>query len=202
MFSNLTLPTCPNPSLYYSNPNDNFPQNPPLSSLHPSKYSQFNDYVNYNCQKFQKEAMAFEWYEETVVNELKKLCKSKNYAEVYRIMKGFKFTKKYHQELKELWFETHYDEAQSYRRKTLTPVFKYRIRKKNPPPLTIWDGEQTSYCFRKSTRKLLEETFSKSQYPTTLEKQSLVDQTELNEEQICNWFKNHRQRNKDVQLKR
>jgi hypothetical protein len=31
---------------------------------------------------------------------------------------------------------------------SIFPVGKYRIRKKFPLPKTIWDGEETSYCFK------------------------------------------------------
>lgn len=33
-------------------------------------------------------------------------------------------------------------------------VGKYRIRRKFPLPRTIWDGEETSYCFRVCSLKL------------------------------------------------
>ena len=36
---------------------------------------------------------------------------------------------------------------------------KYRLRRKHPLPPTIWDGEETVYCFKEKSRNLLKETY-------------------------------------------
>uniref|UniRef100_A0A1I8JMX1 SIX1_SD domain-containing protein n=1 Tax=Macrostomum lignano TaxID=282301 RepID=A0A1I8JMX1_9PLAT len=36
-------------------------------------------------------------------------------------------------------------------------VAKYRVRRKFPLPRTIWDGEETSYCFKEKSRQVLRE---------------------------------------------
>jgi homeobox protein SIX1 len=50
--------------------------------------------------------------------------------------------------LQDIWFKAHYAEAEKIRGRRLGAVDKYRIRKKNPLPKTIWDGEETVYCFK------------------------------------------------------
>lgn len=42
----------------------------------------------------------------------------------------------------------HYNEAELLRGRPLGPVGKYRVRRKFPLPQTIWDGDETSYCFK------------------------------------------------------
>lgn len=42
----------------------------------------------------------------------------------------------------------HYVEAEKLRGRPLGAVGKYRVRRKFPLPRTIWDGEETSYCFK------------------------------------------------------
>lgn len=44
----------------------------------------------------------------------------------------------------------HYIEAEKLRGRPLGAVGKYRVRRKFPLPRTIWDGEETSYCFKVS----------------------------------------------------
>lgn len=44
----------------------------------------------------------------------------------------------------------HYVEAEKLRGRPLGAVGKYRVRRKFPLPHTIWDGEETSYCFKVS----------------------------------------------------
>lgn len=39
-------------------------------------------------------------------------------------------------------------EAEKLRGRPLGAVGKYRVRRKFPLPRTIWDGEETSYCFK------------------------------------------------------
>ncbi|EJW70638.1 hypothetical protein WUBG_18457, partial [Wuchereria bancrofti] len=40
------------------------------------------------------------------------------------------------------------------RQKELGAVEKYRLRKKHPPPRSIWDGQETIYSFKENARKL------------------------------------------------
>lgn len=47
----------------------------------------------------------------------------------------------------------HYVEAEKLRGRPLGAVGKYRVRRKFPLPRTIWDGEETSYCFKVKIRR-------------------------------------------------
>lgn len=53
-----------------------------------------------------------------------------------------------HAKLQSLWLKAHYIEAEKLRGRPLGAVGKYRVRRKFPLPHTIWDGEETSYCFK------------------------------------------------------
>lgn len=76
------------------------------------------------------------------------------YEEMYAILKSCHFDSKYHDELQEFWWKAHYAELESQRGKPLGAVEKYRLRKKFPPPFTIWDGEETIYSFKENSRKV------------------------------------------------
>lgn len=46
----------------------------------------------------------------------------------------------------------------------LGAVDKYRLRKKYPLPKTIWDGEETVYCFKERSRNALKECYARNRY--------------------------------------
>ncbi len=100
---------------------------------------------------------------------------------------------------------------------------KYRLRRKHPLPRTIWDGEDTVYCFKEKSRQCLKETYKVrndhdrqpyieqpmqvlpiplyvyiqvNRYPTPDEKRALAKKTSLTMTQVSNWFKNRRQRDR------
>ena len=73
---------------------------------------------------------------------------------------------------------------------------KYRLRRKFPLPRTIWDGEETVYCFKEKSRNSLKETYKVNRYPTPDEKKTLAKKTGLTMTQVSNWFKNRRQRDR------
>lgn len=41
-------------------------------------------------------------------------------------------------------------------------VDKYRLRKKYPLPKTIWDGEETVYCFKEKSRNALKDCYTRN----------------------------------------
>ena len=75
-------------------------------------------------------------------------------------------------------------------------VDKYRLRRKYPLPRTIWDGEETSYCFKEKSRQVLREWYNHNPYPSPREKRELSEATGLTTTQVSNWFKNRRQRDR------
>ena len=117
-----------------------------------------------------------------------------NFKEVYSILEGRRFSKKQHERLQSLWRTAHYIEAERQRGRPLGAVGKYRIRRKYPLPRTIWDGEQTTYCFKEKARSVLSAAYEKNPYPSAKEKYELAKSTDLTVTQVSNWFKNKRQR--------
>ncbi|CAI2354079.1 unnamed protein product [Caenorhabditis sp. 36 PRJEB53466] len=119
---------------------------------------------------------------------------SQNWKNLYRLLECHKFSPHNHNVLQNLWLDAHYKEAEKTKERELGAVCKYRIRKKNPFPNTIWDGEETNYCFKSKSRNVLRDAYKKCQYPSVEDKRRLAQQTELSIIQVSNWFKNKRQR--------
>ena len=117
-----------------------------------------------------------------------------NFKEMYTILESRRFSKQQHERLQSLWRTAHYIEAERQRGRPLGAVGKYRIRRKFPLPRTIWDGEQTTYCFKEKARSLLNMAYDKNPYPSAKEKYELAKSTDLTVTQVSNWFKNKRQR--------
>lgn len=78
-----------------------------------------------------------------------------SFSDVYSLLEGFPFSPRSHSFLQQLWLKAHYTEAEKQRGRPLGAVGKYRVRRKFPLPHTIWDGEETSYCFKVETHQLL-----------------------------------------------
>ncbi|KAL3285058.1 hypothetical protein HHI36_019182 [Cryptolaemus montrouzieri] len=122
-----------------------------------------------------------------------------SYHELYTILESHSFHPRWHSDLQTYWFKAHYREAEKVRGRPLGAVDKYRLRKKYPLPKTIWDGEETVYCFKERSRNALKECYTKNRYPTPDEKRSLAKKTGLTLTQVSNWFKNRRQRDRTPQ---
>lgn len=88
--------------------------------------------------------------------ELESLLKAKaavafhqgRFADLYALLEGFPFSRRSQPPLQQLWLRAHYTEAERQRGRPLGAVGKYRVRRRFPLPSTIWDGEETSYCFK------------------------------------------------------
>ncbi|KAK9878368.1 hypothetical protein WA026_021678 [Henosepilachna vigintioctopunctata] len=122
-----------------------------------------------------------------------------SYHELYTILESHSFHPRWHGDLQTYWYKAHYREAEKVRGRPLGAVDKYRLRKKYPLPKTIWDGEETVYCFKERSRNALKECYTKNRYPTPDEKKSLAKKTGLTLTQVSNWFKNRRQRDRTPQ---
>eukprot|EP00095_Tigriopus_kingsejongensis_P000831 maker-scaffold63_size435493-snap-gene-2.18 protein:Tk00831 transcript:maker-scaffold63_size435493-snap-gene-2.18-mRNA-1 annotation:"hypothetical protein AND_000140" len=118
------------------------------------------------------------------------------YRELYAIMESRDFSSKYHPMLQDMWYRAHYREAEKVRQRSLGAVDKYRLRRKFPLPRTIWDGEETVYCFKEKSRNSLKDMYKHNRYPTPDEKRTLAKKTGLTMTQVSNWFKNRRQRDR------
>lgn len=119
-----------------------------------------------------------------------------SYRELYAILESHSFEASNHAFLQNLWYKAHYMEAQKIRGRPLGAVDKYRLRRKYPLPKTIWDGEETVYCFKEKSRQALKDCYKANRYPTPDEKRNLAKKTGLTLTQVSNWFKNRRQRDR------
>ncbi|ELU17231.1 hypothetical protein CAPTEDRAFT_180303 [Capitella teleta] len=124
-----------------------------------------------------------------------------NFKELYKILESQTFSPHNHPKLQALWLKAHYIEAEKLRGRPLGAVGKYRVRRKFPLPRTIWDGEETSYCFKEKSRTVLREWYAHNPYPSPREKRELAEATGLTTTQVSNWFKNRRQRDRAAEAK-
>ncbi|KAM9853115.1 homeobox protein SIX5 [Aulostomus maculatus] len=118
------------------------------------------------------------------------------FKELYAILESHDFDPSNHGFLQDLYLKARYKEAEMSRGRSLGAVDKYRLRKKFPLPKTIWDGEETVYCFKEKSRNALKECYKSNRYPTPDEKKNLAKVTGLSLTQVSNWFKNRRQRDR------
>ncbi|XP_075782470.1 homeobox protein SIX4 isoform X2 [Pelodiscus sinensis] len=109
------------------------------------------------------------------------------YAELYSILEGHSFDSANHPLLQELWYKARYTEAERARGRPLGAVDKYRLRRKFPLPRTIWDGEETVYCFKEKSRNALKELYKQNRYPSPAEKRNLAKLTGLSLTQRVRW---------------
>uniref|UniRef100_W8B898 Protein sine oculis n=3 Tax=Ceratitis capitata TaxID=7213 RepID=W8B898_CERCA len=123
------------------------------------------------------------------------------YKELYRLLEHHQFSPHNHAKLQALWLKAHYVEAEKLRGRPLGAVGKYRVRRKFPLPRTIWDGEETSYCFKEKSRSVLRDWYAHNPYPSPREKRELAEATGLTTTQVSNWFKNRRQRDRAAEHK-
>ncbi|XP_047678322.1 homeobox protein SIX5-like isoform X3 [Tachysurus fulvidraco] len=119
-----------------------------------------------------------------------------DFTGLYAILESRDFHPSNHGFLQDLYLRARYKEAERSRGRSLGAVDKYRLRKKFPLPKTIWDGEETVYCFKEKSRNALKECYKVNRYPTPDEKKNLAKLTGLSLTQVSNWFKNRRQRDR------
>ncbi|XP_060114152.1 homeobox protein SIX5 [Heteronotia binoei] len=119
-----------------------------------------------------------------------------DFGELYRLVQSRPFGAPHHPFLQDLYLRARYREAEAARGRPLGAVDKYRLRKKFPLPATIWDGEETVYCFKRRSRAALRDSYGRSRYPSPEQKRRLARDTGLSLTQVSNWFKNRRQRDR------
>lgn len=133
-----------------------------------------------------------------------KICvtfKNQAYARLYDLIQERHFSKKYHSMLQVMWRISHYREAEKQRGRVLCAVGKYRIRRKFPLPKSIWDGKSLSHCFSVESRNALNDAYKQTPYPSASEKVKLAESANLSVVQVQNWFKNKRQRSREMENK-
>ncbi|XP_054450175.1 anomalous homeobox protein isoform X1 [Pteronotus mesoamericanus] len=100
------------------------------------------------------------------------------------------------QELVQLWNDIHYRLAMKRLGvATLSPVQKFRCRKRNPPPPSLCPEGLKSRNFPREVRQKLHDfALAVSSSPSKDEREILAAETSLTVEQVYNWFANYRRR--------
>jgi len=108
-------------------------------------------------------------------------------------------------ELVDLWDEAHYKEKESLIQRQLTPLIRFRIRQKFPPPCNICpQGLRMTNTLPSAARQHLKRWLDKhnnNPYPSKAEKTELAYQTSLTVHQVRTWFANARRRQRQGQKK-
>ncbi|KAL5265570.1 hypothetical protein ACHWQZ_G006332 [Mnemiopsis leidyi] len=124
---------------------------------------------------------------------------TRQYLQFFCLIQSRMFSHCHHGDLQAMWLQAHYSDAERMRGRPLTAVDRYRLRKKFPFPPTIWDGDNTSYCFKDRSRSYLVDFYVTNKYPTPAEKKEISSRSGLSVTQVSNWFKNRRQRDRMTQ---
>ncbi|KAL3856854.1 hypothetical protein ACJMK2_011565 [Sinanodonta woodiana] len=124
--------------------------------------------------------------------------KEKKYDEVVRLIKTGTFTDT--AGLLELWDKVHYQQKEDLCGRALTPVMKFRIRQRNPPPENICpSGLRSTPKLTSVAKEILTAWFKKNKeypYPTKIDKALMAKTAGITLKQVKTWFANARRRHK------
>lgn len=124
--------------------------------------------------------------------------------------------KKLESEIEELWYESNYHiyirerrlqyKAEGWldwstREIKLTPVIRFRLRKRNECPTVVRSGGK-KYFISEEARSILRREFTINRMPKRQDKARLAIETGLAYKKVSHWFKNKRSRDKTCQLER
>ncbi|KAM9208916.1 anomalous homeobox protein-like [Dugong dugon] len=98
--------------------------------------------------------------------------------------------------LVQLWNDIHYRLAmRRLGAAALTPMQKFRCRKRNPPPRSLCpEGLRSRYFPREVRQKLQDFALGVSTNPNKAQREILSSETSLSEEQVYTWFANYRRK--------
>ncbi|NWR02550.1 ANHX protein, partial [Paradoxornis webbianus] len=102
------------------------------------------------------------------------------------------------EELVQLWHEIHYRKVMKKQQiNFLTPLQKFRCRKRNPPPLSLCPGGLKNRNYSEEVRQHLHRFAAEvTANPNKKQREGLARDTNLQPVQIYNWFANYRRRQK------
>ncbi|NXG41146.1 ANHX protein, partial [Psilopogon haemacephalus] len=102
------------------------------------------------------------------------------------------------EELVQLWHEIHYQKVMAKLQvDCLTPLQKFRCRKRNPPPLSLCpEGLKTRSYSDEVRRQLRSFAAEVTANPDKKQREELAKDMNLQPAQIYNWFANYRRRQK------
>ncbi|XP_077015222.1 anomalous homeobox protein-like [Tamandua tetradactyla] len=119
-----------------------------------------------------------------------------------RLLQGFQALVGGSQELVQLWNDIHYDlERKRLGVATLTPLRRFRCRKRHPPPpLLCPEGLKNRNFPREVRQKLQDFALGVDSSPNKDQRENLALETSLTLEQLCNWFSNYQRRQRSLPL--
>ncbi|NWY37984.1 ANHX protein, partial [Sylvia atricapilla] len=102
------------------------------------------------------------------------------------------------EELVQLWNEIHYRRVMEKQQKDfLTPLQKFRCRKRNPPPICLCPEGLKSRNYSEEVRQQLYKFAAEvTAHPNKKQREGLAQAMNLQPIQIYNWFANYRRRQK------
>ncbi|NXD22907.1 ANHX protein, partial [Spelaeornis formosus] len=102
------------------------------------------------------------------------------------------------EELVQLWHEIHYQRVmKKHQTDVLTPVQKFRCRKRNPPPISLCPEGLRNRKFSEEVRQQLHRFAAEvTANPDKKQREQLARDMNLQPAQVYNWFANYRRRQK------
>ncbi|NXX81223.1 ANHX protein, partial [Urocolius indicus] len=102
------------------------------------------------------------------------------------------------EELVRLWHEIHYQRVmEKHHTDFLTPLQKYRCRKRNPPPVSLCPEGSKSRNYSDEVRQRLHRFAAEvTTNPNKKQRERLAQDVNLQPNQVYNWFANYRRRQK------
>ncbi|NXS61973.1 ANHX protein, partial [Brachypteracias leptosomus] len=101
-------------------------------------------------------------------------------------------------ELVQLWHEIHYQKVmEKHHMDFLTPLQKFRCRKRNPPPISLCPEGLKNRNYSGEVRQQLHRfAVEVTTYPNKKQREGLARDMNLKPAQVYNWFANYRRRQK------
>ncbi|NXK46752.1 ANHX protein, partial [Chauna torquata] len=102
------------------------------------------------------------------------------------------------EELVQLWHEIHYRRVmEKHHRDFLTPLQKFRCRKRNPPPISLCPEGLKNRNYSDEVRQQLYRFAAEvTTNPSKKQREGLAQDMNLQPTQVYNWFANYRRRQK------
>ncbi|NXY19530.1 ANHX protein, partial [Atrichornis clamosus] len=102
------------------------------------------------------------------------------------------------EELVQLWHEIHYRRVmEKHQKNFLTPLQKFRCRKRNPPPISLCPEGLKNRNYSEEVRQYLHRFAAEvTANPNKKQREGLARDMNLQPTQVYNWFANYRRRQK------
>lgn len=125
-----------------------------------------------------------------------------NHEQVIDLLSKNRFPEEMHEDMLQFWYESHYRRVEKERESPLDPDQKYRLRRRYPPPFSVWGGEkEPATVTTLNSRDLLKNAYNHTRYPTVEERRVLSMETGLPMKWISQWFRNKRCADKNKEFR-